>query len=314
MAKIVVFGSLVCDLIAWVPHIPLVHETVLAEKYEVHPGGKGLCQAIAASRMGSSVILAGRIGDDEYGRKLLKILEEEAIDTSFITLDDAGTSLGIPMVDPRGNNAILGIPRAGGNVTVSDADALRGQIMGADVLIIQNELPLDAIHRSVAIAGSGATSVVWNPAPYEWPIKQLVPEDLAPFVTWLTPNEVEATQLTGIEVVDTNSAFEAARAIQEVRPNTGVVVTLGSLGAVARTKKGRESVQSPRTVTTIDSTGAGDCFTGVFAACVGDGLDLDEAMKIANVAAAVSTTVVGAASGMPQRSVVTAALKEDAGS
>jgi len=306
--RIVVVGSLVSDLVLWVPRLPRRHETLLATAHASHAGGKGLCQAVSARRCGADVAMVGRVGTDDFGLDLLGLLDREGVDRSAVSRDEIGTSLGIPLIDPNGNNAIIGVPRANARVTVADVEQASEAIAAADVLLLQMEVPLDACHAAVTIAEEAKTSVVWNPAPAEWGVDEFLPQEISPFVSWLTPNEIEASELSSVEVSDHASALRAANCLNEQRPGIGVVVTLGGAGAVVRPPAGRALQIKGHEVDAVDTTGAGDAFNGAFATALAERLDLAKALEFATAAGALATTVVGAAAGLPLRSAIQAQL------
>jgi ribokinase len=304
--NVVVVGSMVADIVVWLPRFPDPHETLLATASETHPGGKGLCQAVAAARAGADVTLVGRVGDDAFGTELLDLLGREGINTSCVATDPAGTSLGIPMISPDGANRIIGIPRASARLTPRDVARAAAALADAHALVLQLEVPLDTCWAAIRAVDPERCTVVWNPAPATVGLEDLLPDDLLGRVHWITPNEIEAGHLAAMEVTDAESALAAAGRLQARRPGLGIVVTLGSLGAVALAPDGSHLHLEGNAVSCVDSTGAGDAFTGAFVTALARGDDLAAALSFANAAGALATTTVGAATGLP----VAAAIEE----
>ncbi len=303
--RIAVLGSLVFDLAVRLERMPATHETVLARDVHISCGGKGLCQAVAAASLGAEVEAIGRIGADPFGDIILQTLDRNGIGHAHVTVDPAGTHIGIPMITPDGNNRIIGIPRASNRVTTNDVLNAKDIIQAADVLIVQCETPLPAISMAVTLAGQSATSVIWNPAPAVYPLQEVLAEPHGSFVSWLTPNEAEAAVLAGVPVSSRDDAIHAARLIRHAAAGkTGVIVTLGAQGSVAVDPAGHTHVTEPFAVDAIDSTGAGDAFTGTFATALGRGCTLKAAMQVAGAAGALATTRPGAADAMPSVSEV----------
>ncbi|WP_231988761.1 ribokinase [Mycobacterium sp. 1274761.0] len=296
--RVVVLGSLVFDMTVNVERVPRTHETVLASGLTISGGGKGLCQAVAARRLGADVDLIGRLGADVFGDFLLDIIDAEGIQRHAVQLDPVGTHIGIPIITLDGNNRIIGVPRASGNVSAADVDAARSALARCEVLLLQGETPLAACHRALELIAEN-TVVVWNPAPATFALKDMLGGVLGTKVTWLTPNETEATTLTGLEVVDPDSALAAARMIQDTYRHVGVVVTLGDRGSVAVEKTGTVVVEPPFAVDATDPTAAGDTFSAAFGVALARSTDVDGALTFASAAGALTATRLGAVLSIP---------------
>ncbi len=297
---VAVVGSLVADLAVWLPRFPAPGETLLAERFALAAGGKGFNQALTAHRMGAWVGLVGRVGEDAFGDLFYEVLEREHLDARFVLRDPAGTSLGMPMVDPSGQNCIVGVPRANRNLTPGDVDAARHLVAAADVLLLQLEVPLDTSLHAAELAHESGAVVIWNPAPAVAPLRALVGSGL---VDWLVPNEVEAAGLTGMTVAGAASAVDAGRRMLEAGVRRGVVITLGERGAVGVRADGSWHVPAfPAQV--VDPTGAGDAFCGAFAVALAEGRGLPEAMELGAAAGALSTGIAGAEPSLPGRAEV----------
>lgn len=304
MPRVVVVGSLVADIVVRVPHFPSPGETVLATDSSTKPGGKGLCQAVMAQRAGAEVAMVGRVGSDDFGALLRAELERHGVDCTHLYTGAQGTSLGIPILDPSGANAIIGVPRASAFLTSAEVTNAAGAIRAADVLLLQLEVPLDACFTAISLAASANTLVVWNPAPAVHRLEDFLPDAVTGSVHWITPNEIEATQLSGTTVADVDSAREAAMRIRTRYPGLGVVVTLGALGAFATASDHQEVHVPAYPLTAVDTTGAGDAFTGAFAVALAEGRDLESAVRFGCAAGGLATTTLGAAPSLPDRAAI----------
>lgn len=176
--KIVVVGSLVMDLVIWLPHLPRLNETLLPQRFESYPGGKGLNQAITARRCGAEVALVGKVGSDGFGSEFKTLLSDEGLDTShLVTTQETGTSLGVPIILPDGNNSIIGIPRANTLLQVEEVEAAQDKIQSADILMLQNEVPVEASLAAARIAKESETTVLFNPAPAQGDLSEFLTGD-----------------------------------------------------------------------------------------------------------------------------------------
>ena len=176
--KIVVVGSFVYDLIVWLPYFPRKGETLLATDFKMFAGGKGFNQALSAKRCGTQVSMVGKVGADQFGAAFMEIMDREGIDHTFVSYDSAtSTSLGIPMIDPGGNNSIIGIPRANTLVSISQVEAAKEFICEHQLLLLQLEIPLESCLYVARIAHSAGLTVIFNPAPAIHPLDSLLPKD-----------------------------------------------------------------------------------------------------------------------------------------
>ena len=309
--KVVVLGSLVFDIAVTVDRVPETDETVLASSVQISAGGKGLCQAVAARRLGASVDAIGLVGSDVFGEYLISVLKAEDIGHEHVRTHDAGTHLGIPIVTPDGNNRIIGIPRASFAVAPDDVASSVELLQAADVLLLQGETPLESIRAAVERVGQ-ETLVVWNPAPARFTLEEMLAGQFGDRISWLTPNESEATTLTGLLVVDVETGIRAARSIHERFPTTAVVVTLGAQGSVAIERDGALHVAAPFRVAAVDPTAAGDSFSAAFAVALANGASVAEALSFASAAGALTATRLGAVTAIPHVTQVRALVDEGA--
>jgi ribokinase len=284
---IVVLGSINADLVLTVPRLPISGETIRATGLATYPGGKGANQAVAAARMGAEVQLVGRIGDDGAGRMLRDALETDGIDTSSVHIDpDAPTGSALITVADDGSNTIVTVGGANHRVGQRELDAVRAALDGASLLLVQLEIPMDAVIGAVQLAAQAGVAVMLDPAP----VTQL-PDELWSRLAWITPNEHEASALVG------SSGMDAARALRD-RGIANAVVTLGDRGCVYAGAEGELAVDAPK-VDAIDTVACGDAFNGALAASVDAGADIPKALYIACAAGALAATRAGAYSSLP---------------
>jgi ribokinase len=304
--KIIVVGSFVYDLIVWLPYFPRKGETLLASEFKMYAGGKGFNQAVSARRCGAQVGMVGKVGADQFGDAFLEILQREGIDHRFVLQDDTtSTSLGIPMIDPQGDNRIIGIPRANTRLAAADVMGAAEFIAQHEILLLQLEIPLESSIEAARIAHQAGLQVIFNPAPATFTLEALLPSDSSgePLIDWLMPNEVEAEMLSGIPVKSPEDAIDCGRTILSQGVGKGVVITLGTKGAAAVTHSDQVYVPAFN-VTPVDPTGAGDAFCGAFATALSEGKSLEQALRFANAAGALAVTVAGAEPSLPNRATI----------
>jgi ribokinase len=295
VADIVVLGSANMDLVVRQPRLPEPGETMFGSSFTTVPGGKGLNQAIAAARVGGEVAFLGAVGGDAFGRELRDTLTAAGVDTDAIALVERPTGTAHIAVLDGGENAIVVVPDANG-VELPLDDVQRAAIRDARYLVVQFERPLPLVAEAVAFARSVGVTTVVTPAPV-----LPLPDGFLDIVDILVPNAAEACALAGVDEV-----ADAARALS-ARVGT-VVVTRGARGALVA--RGGEVVAEvpPHPVTPVDTTGAGDTFTGVLVARLAAGDAEPDALRAASVAAALATTRAGASTSMPSWPEVAALL------
>ena len=279
---IAVVGSINLDLVVAVERHPGPGETVVGGDCRQLPGGKGANQAVAAARLGAEVAMVGRVGADAQGAWLREGLWTEGVDVEHVREDRvAPTGVAMIAVDARGENTIVVSPGANARVDARDVAAASDVVRGAEVVLVQHEVPAEAVAAAIDTAGG---TVVLNPAPAR---------GLAAPVDVLVPNRGELETLAG----GRGDPVTLARSITAAR---AVVVTLGEEGAIVVEGDRAERVRAPH-VEAVDSTGAGDAFCGALAEAMAGGATVVEAARWAVRVAAVSVTRPGAQGGLPRR-------------
>ncbi|MBD0335944.1 MAG: ribokinase [Cyanobacteria bacterium Co-bin13] len=298
-----VFGSLNMDLVCQVPRLPVPGETLTGTQFLTVPGGKGANQAVAAARLGSSVRMVGRVGEDAFGEALVQGLQAEGIETGDVQVE-AGVSSGVAAiaVETSGRNHIIVIPGANGRVDRTDVERLAARLAPGDSLLLQFEVPLPEVMAAAAVAQQQSVTVIVDPAP----ARSDLPETFYGLVDWLTPNQVEAEQLVGFPVTDAKSAAAAAQVLRQ-RGAKAVAIKLGSEGVWVDTAAAAFPMPAFE-VSVVDTVAAGDAFNGGLAVALSEGLPLSEAVRFAIATAALSVSQAGAQPSLPRRQAVEAFL------
>jgi ribokinase len=279
---IAVVGSINLDLVVAVERHPAPGETVVGGDCRQFPGGKGANQAVAAARLGAKVAMVGRVGADAQGAWLREGLWTEGVEVEYVREDrQAPTGVAMIAVDARGENTIVVSPGANARVDARDVADAREVVQAAEVVLVQHEVPPEAVAAAIATAGG---TVVLNPAPAR---------GLAAPVDVLVPNRGELETLAG----GRGDPVTLARSITAAR---AVVVTLGAEGAIVVEGDRGERVRAPQ-VEVVDTTGAGDAFCGALAEALAGGATVVEAARWAVRVAAASVTRPGAQGGLPRR-------------
>lgn len=299
---IAVVGSINLDIVVEVERHPAPGETVLGGDRLELPGGKGANQAVAAAKLGATTALIGRVGKDAFGAELRSFLAGQGVDLSWVRETD-GVHTGTAIITlANADNAIVVVPGANGLVTPDDVAAV--PLAKGDVAVSQFEIPLPAISAFFAQARTAGAATILNPAP-----ALEFGRDLLDLVDVLVLNETELGLLAKAELGegdDTGRFIEAVRALR-MRETQIICLTLGKRGVVALVDG--EALTIPgRSVTAVDTTGAGDCFVGALAARLAQGSAIRDALAYANAAAAISVRRMGAAPSMPTAAEVAAAL------
>lgn len=303
--KIVVFGSFVVDLMGRGPHLPVPGETVKSGFFKMGAGGKGFNQGVAAHKSGGDVTMITKLGKDTFAEIALGTMRELGMDTSrVIQTEEYATGVALIEVDENsGQNAIMVIPSACDHISDAEVAALKEVIEGADILLTQLETNMSSIKGVIDMAYAAGKTIILNTAPV-----QPVEDALLSKVTIVTPNEVEASILTGVKVVDEQSAAQAADWFFQ-RGVKKVVITMGGMGAYVADGTRAELTPAFR-VNAIDTTGAGDAYNGGFVTALSEGNDIFAAARFAAATAALSVQKMGTTPSMPTREEIEAFLKE----
>ncbi len=301
-AKIVVVGSTNLDMVVRTSHIPRPGETVMGEQFRMIPGGKGANQAVAAARMGAEVTFIARVGGSSFGDQAVALFRDEGIRTDFVVRDaEVEHGIALILVDPNGENAIAVAPGANARLTPEDVERAETAIAECDAVLLQLEVPLETVERAVEVAKRHGKLVVLNPAPY-----LAVPDRVLAQVDVLTPNETEAEMLLGGG--EAGLAGVAATAEELLRRGVGsVIVTLGREGVFVVTPEAQFHLPGKH-VKAVDTTAAGDAFSGALATLLAEGAEFRQAVRAAVCASALTVTREGAQTSLPTRQEVEALL------
>lgn len=301
--RVAILGVFVADTAYRADRQPRMGETILGNAFRLGPGGKGSNQAVAAARLGADVAFITRLGDDAFADMALKTWADAGVTPAVIRDPASYTGAAYIFIDEKtGDNAIIISPGAAATIAPADLDAHAGLIAAASVFVTQLEQPLDAAVRGLAIARDNGVTTILNPAP-----GRELPDDVLKLCDYLTPNETEAEELTGIPVADDAAARAAAEQLRARGVGT-VVMTLGARGALLHGHGHSALVPALSAGPVVETTGAGDAFNGGLATALSRGTDPFEAVRFACATAAISVTRPGTAPSMPTLAEVEALL------
>jgi ribokinase len=285
--QIAVVGSANIDLVTYTDQFPKPGETIFGEKFDLGFGGKGANQAVAAKLCGAEVFMVARVGSDLFGPATIQNFQKLGIDTRHVR-EVTGVSSGVApiFVDSSGQNRIFVVKGANDQLKPADIDAAQDLLKTVDCIVLQFEIPIETVYYTVAFARRNHIRCLLNPAP-----AQPVDVQAIAGLDYFVPNESEAETITGRPVDNLDDAKASAERL--LASGIGrVIFTLGSNGSLLAGREGMEHVPAFQ-VKTIDTTGAGDAFIGSFATFLGEGLAEREAVRRANLYAALSTTAMG---------------------
>lgn len=313
--KILVVGSFVMDQIATTEIVPREGQTVMGKTFRKAPGGKGANQAVQAARLGAAVTMIGKVSCDANGKEMIRVCSAAGVDVTRVLCDDTTASgcaiiiLQEKMNEPT-QNRILVIPGTNMKITVEEVRFLKDSIGDYDMVILQNEIPMEVNVLVARYASDAGVPVMLNSAP-----SVPLPEELYAYLTYISPNETEIEDMTGIHIphigntVDMDAARMAAQAVRN-KGVKNVLITLGSAGALLVSEEGEFYSPCATDVKVADPTAAGDSFVGAFCAGVCCGWDWKSILMFANHTAAVTVSGWGAMPSLPTLDMVEACIQE----
>ena len=304
---IIILGVFVADTAYRAGRMPRVGETILGQRFALGPGGKGSNQSVAAAMAGGDVGFLTKLGQDTFAEMALATWEKAGV-VSLATQDaESYTGAAFIFVDAAtGDNAIIISPGIAATISPADVEAQADTIAGAKVFVTQLEQPQEAAIRALGIARGGGAATILNPAP-----AAEIPDEMLALCDYVTPNETEASELTGIEVTDIASAEKAAAALMARGVAKAAIVTLGENGCLWFDGDTALHVPALHAGPVVETTGAGDAFNGGFAVALAEGMAPRDALRFANATAAISVTRAGTAPSMPSRTEIEALLARD---
>ena len=303
---VVILGVFVADTAYRAARAPRMGETILGTDFKLGPGGKGSNQAVAAGRLGADVTFITRLGRDPFAEMARTTWMEAGVKSAVIETPQSYTGAAYIFVEETtGNNAIIVCPGAATLISSADIDANAALIGSAGVFVTQLEQPIDAAMRALEIARAAGVTTILNPAP-----AARLPDRIYALSDYLTPNETETEELTGIRVETVDDARRAGDELLAMGVGTAIV-TLGEKGALLHTTGRSEHVPAVKAGPVAETTGAGDAFNGGLAAALARGASPLEAVRFACAVAGISVTRPGTAPSMPTLAEVEALLREN---
>ncbi len=301
-SSIAIMGIYVADLAFRAGRMPVMGETILGSAFAMGPGGKGSNQSVAAARAGGQVTFISRLGRDAFGANARAMYQADGITMQIEDTDVPTGAAFIFVSDETGDNAIIVTPGAAGTLSIRDVDQARGVIESAAVFMTQLEQPIEVAAYALAMAKKAGTTTILNPAP-----AASLDDTIYKSCDYVTPNESEASMLTGISVTDLASARKAGDHFLKKGVGTALI-TLGENGILLHTSVSSIHVPAFKVGKVVDTTGAGDAFNGGFAAALARGVSPEEAARFGCAVAGISVTRPGTAPSMPKLSEVEALL------
>jgi len=301
---IVILGVFVADTAYRASRQPKIGETIIGNEFSLGPGGKGSNQAVAAALAGGNVHFISRLGKDDFANMALSLWEKSGITPHVTQYSDSYTGAAYIFIeDETGNNAIIVSPGAAANINDDDIIANKELIQGSRVFMTQLEQSLDAADTALSFAKEGGAITILNPAP-----AQPLGENILKLCDFVTPNEIEAEQITGIPVKSIIDAEIAAGKLLE-KGAKAAVITLGEQGALFKDKNQVIHQPSYEVGPVVETTGAGDAFNGGLAVALAEEMPIDKALRFACATASISVTRQGTAPSMPDRNEIEILLK-----
>jgi ribokinase len=295
LKKVTVIGSLNIDHVLKVRNLPDRGETIISGSYQLKCGGKGANQAAAIGRLGVEVNMIGKIGGDEAGRMQLESLGSSGVDTGGIIISkDQKTGAAFITVEETGENTIVLYPGTNGQLMIGDIEQKKNLILDSDAVVLQMEVPVETNMEVIKFSKENSKKIILSLAP-----AMEIDRKVLGMVDYLLVNEVEIKFLCGTEFDLEN----IGKSIMELRKTykNNIIVTLGESGSILIEGSGKVHRQPAYRVSAVDSTGAGDAFTGGFILGLSMGFSLPECIEIGNAAGAFSVTRLGAQPSLPFR-------------
>jgi ribokinase len=300
---VAILGIYVADLAFRAPRQPVMGETILGSSFVMGPGGKGSNQTVAAARAGAHVTFITKLGRDHFGDAALAMYAKEGVRVRAEQVTDNSTGAAYIFVqEGTGANAIIVVAGAAGTISVADVEQNRDAIEGAGVFMTQLEQPVPAALHALEIAKAAGVVTIFNPAP-----AAALDDGIYSFCDYVTPNESEASLLTGVTVTDLASARQAGDVLLE-KGARAAVITLGGNGSLLHTAHQSLHIPVFNAGPVLDTTGAGDAFNGGFSAALSRGETPEAAARFGSATAGISVTRAGTAPSMPQRAETEALL------
>jgi ribokinase len=296
MHDVIVIGGANSDFVALGPQLPAAGQTIEGHTFTQGPGGKGANQAVAVARLGSRVAFIGCLGRDERGEALLAHLHAQCVDVTYVMRTDEPTGAAVIMVDRHGQKQILAVPGANLRLSVAHIEACSNVIRSARVLLMPFEAPMKTLKHALRLAKDAGVSTVLDPAP-----PRELDGELLPLVDVIRPNAHEASALTGVPVTDRATARQAG---QKLLAHGVKAALIGCPGGNLLVTRDSEVFTPHLPVKAVDATGAGDALVGALSVAIAEGQPLEQAVRFASTAAALSTTKIGAQAGLPTRAEV----------
>lgn len=295
--KILVVGSMAMDLTVTSDHFVNEGETIFGNGFSSAPGGKGANQAVQAARLGAEVTMLGKVGNDNFGASLIESLKQSNVNTEKILVSET-TSTGVAVIQIQKNdkgteNKIIVIKGSNNELTVDDISFLSDEITQYNMIILQHEIPQEVNCAVARMAKNNGIPVMLNPAP-----SAQVPQELISCLTYICPNEHEASDIVGIKP-DSEDSIKKAIEKLHIMGIENVLITLGKAGCAF--SDGSRIINSPSIdiAPVIDPTAAGDSFIGAFCAAVSSGVSAEEALLFANCTAGITVSRMGAQTSLP---------------